>query len=554
MATNGLIDQGYSTATNQVFRGNWDLDGYGRPDQPSNPDGVGVETVESPVDSQVLVDPRGTRLSDQGHPAFPKPERPKRHWGRWILLGAIVIGIIGAGVYFGGPFVREALETVSTDDAFVTAHVSNISPRIEDVVTEVLVDQNDRVEAGTLLVRLDRQPFEIALGQAEAALQEARSQLSLARAQVNAQLAQARGSFFRRKNEQEQLRRTATTLKAQVATLRARESSLHLAEVDQRRIDNLVKRGSATQAELDTRNNTLDVAREEVKEAWAAIQETRAALGLAPDTKDPLKLPKDLEEQQSRIQSAVSDISSALAQIGIPFDAHEMKEGEAFEQLLRLDSSEGLSEAFNKAVERAPAVQVALASVVRAERDVDDAKRRLGYTEIRSEIAGYVQDRSVHPGNRVSPGQTLITIRPSYVWITANYKETQLQHLRIGLPVDLHVDAYPKKVFRGRVAGFSPGTGLSESLLPPENATGNYVKVTQRLPVRIELAEPNPDDTPLFVGLSVVPHVRIKETPTGPGAGGRLHASGRLARPDVGQGPTGVLPGNLDGPERPSKP
>ena len=112
------------------------------------------------------------------------------------------------------------------------------------------------------------------------------------------------------------------------------------------------------------------------------------------------------------------------------------------------------------------------------------------------------------------------------------------------MPVDLYVDAYPGRVFKGRVAGFSPGTGLSESLLPPENATGNYVKVTQRLPVRIELAEPNPDDTPLFVGLSVVPHVRIMDQPSGPGAGQRLHTFGRLRPPDKGAGPAGSQPGS----------
>ncbi len=112
------------------------------------------------------------------------------------------------------------------------------------------------------------------------------------------------------------------------------------------------------------------------------------------------------------------------------------------------------------------------------------------------------------------------------------------------MPVDIYVDAYPHRVFPGRVAGFSPGTGLSESLLPPENATGNYVKVTQRLPVRIELTMPNPDETPLFAGLSVVPHIRIKDQPTGPGAGGRLHVYGRLRPPDVGEGPTGSRPAN----------
>ena len=101
----------------------------------------------------------------------------------------------------------------------------------------------------------------------------------------------------------------------------------------------------------------------------------------------------------------------------------------------------------------------------------------------------------------------------------------------------------PERVFKGRVAGFSPGTGLSESLLPPENATGNYVKVTQRLPVRIELVEPNPAETPLFVGLSVVPYVQIKEKPTGPEAGERLHDDGPASTPDIGGGPAGPQPG-----------
>ena len=150
------------------------------------------------------------------------------------------------------------------------------------------------------------------------------------------------------------------------------------------------------------------------------------------------------------------------------------------------------------------------------------------------------------PGNRVEPGQTLVSIRPTYVWVDANYKETQIHHIRIGMPVDLHVDAYPARGFPGRVAGFSPGTGLSQSLLPPENATGNYVKVTQRLPVRIELTEPNPDDTPLFAGLSVVPHVRIKEQPTGPGAGERLHTYGKLRPADAGKGPAGSQPQNQE--------
>jgi membrane fusion protein, multidrug efflux system len=213
--------------------------------------------------------------------------------------------------------------------------------------------------------------------------------------------------------------------------------------------------------------------------------------------------------------------------------------------------TESPGEGLDNLVEAAPAVKVANAAVARAEKQLDDTQLRLRWTAVRSEIAGYVQDRRTNPGSRVQPGQTLLSIRPTYVWIDANYKETQIHHLRIGMRVDLYVDAYPHRVFKGRVAGFSPGTRLSESLLPPENATGNYVKVTQRLPVRIELTESNPDDTPLFAGLSVVPHVRIEEQPTGPGAGQRLHTFGRLRAPDVGGGPAASQPRNRADARRP---
>ena len=541
----------YSTSTDHVFREDRDPSEFpgGRvapPEQAGDDkkDRKDRGPVDRPMDSQVLADPRGTRLAEQGHPAFPEAEKKPKHWARRIAIVAVIAAIVAAALYWGIPAVTWALKTASTDDAFVSGHTTNVSPRIEGLVTEVMVERNDRVEPGTVLARLDREPFEIALAQSESALVEARANLDLSRAQVKSQLGMARGAFFRRRNQQEQLRRQIKSLEAQVATLHSQESSQKLAALDQKRLENLAKRGSATQSELDQRNNTLDVANQRVNEAWTAIQETRAALGLQPNFDNPLDVPKDLVEQQSGIQSAVSDISSSLAQIGIPFDAHDLKPGEAFEQIIHLDSSQGLDNAFGRVVEQAPAVKVARATVTRSERDVDNARLRLSWTEIKSEVAGYVQDRSANPGNRVEPGQTLVSIRPDYVWIDANFKETQLHNIKIGMPVDLYVDAYPKRVFKGRVAGFNPGTGLSESLLPPENATGNYIKVTQRLPVRIELVEPNPRDTPLFIGLSVVPYVKFKEKPTGPDAGGRLHPDDYRQHPDVGGGPAGNRPGN----------
>ena len=122
----------------------------------------------------------------------------------------------------------------------------------------------------------------------------------------------------------------------------------------------------------------------------------------------------------------------------------------------------------------------------------------------------------------MSIGQRLLSIRSATdVWVNANFKETQLKELVIGQPVDLYVDAYPGKVFHGRVRGFGTGTGAATSLLPVENATGNFVKIVQRLPVRIEILEDQSLEMPLFVGLSVVPYVRVYQTPTGPDAGMR---------------------------------
>ena len=156
------------------------------------------------------------------------------------------------------------------------------------------------------------------------------------------------------------------------------------------------------------------------------------------------------------------------------------------------------------------------AAVKKAERDLG---QRQAQPELDRDPLGGRRLRPGSIGQPRQPGRAGHRPRssrsgPDYVWVDANYKETQLHHIKIGMPVDLYVDAYPGQGVQGAGLGLQlPGTGLSESLLPPENATGNYIKVTQRLPVRIELVEPNPPETPLFIGLSVVPYVKHQEQP-----------------------------------------
>ncbi len=193
-------------------------------------------------------------------------------------------------------------------------------------------------------------------------------------------------------------------------------------------------------------------------------------------------------------------------------------------------------------------IKQAEAKLLEAQSDLDQANLNLRYCDIVSEIDGVVTRRNVNPGNNVSVGQSLMAVRSlSEIWIDANFKETQLADLRIGQRVLCEVDMYGgRREFEGRITGFTMGTGQTLALLPPQNATGNFVKIVQRLPVRIELTNYDPDQDPLFVGLSVVPYVYFKERPTGPHAGDVLQPPYPLP-----QGPTVPNSGEVVSPSVP---
>jgi len=159
--------------------------------------------------------------------------------------------------------------------------------------------------------------------------------------------------------------------------------------------------------------------------------------------------------------------------------------------------------------------------------NLEETELHLRYCTIVAEIDGVVTRRDVNPGNYVQVGESLMAIRSlSDIWVDANFKETQLSDLRIGQHVHLEVDMYGgKRKFDGRISGFTFGTGSTLALLPAQNATGNFVKVVQRLPVRIDILNYNPEKSPLFVGLSVTPTVDTRSAPSGPNAGEFLQQS-----------------------------
>lgn len=495
---------------------------------------------------------------------MPEDGRAKRsrQRKRWIILSLVVVGL-ALGLIFGVPEAIYAWNHVSTDDATVNSHVTYISSRVAGLAREVLVDDNQYVEAGTPMIRIDRVPYQLAveqhaaelarakLGVAQevAALDLANAQLDRVRSEVRSKIADLRGAWYLVSTVGDFVKYATALLQANVANLRQQQANLLLAQQEYDRVKKLGPQ-SVSEEEIEQRSSALLVAQAQVASSQATVDETRALLGLPPNPQDPGSVPADVGQTFNGMQYAASSVLGALAQLGLNFQSissPKLMEMKQHFSALSVDWVVENSPAVKAAKAQVASAQAALGGahfdrshpesqpeIVEAQKGLEQAELQLSYTDIRAPLSGYVSRRNVNPGALVSVAQPLLTIRPlSDVWIDANFKETQLAELRIGQKVDIYVDAYSGKVFHGRVGGFSPGTGAVMSLLPPENATGNFVKVVQRLPVRIELTEPNPADTPLFAGLSVVPEVEIRSQPEGPDAGRRI-----LSPAPVGAGGT----------------
>src|SRR5207302_1308773 len=229
----------------------------------------------------------------------------------------------------------------------------------------------------------------------------------------------------------------------------------------------------------------------------------------------------NLDQTLSSVREALGNLMEAAAQLGVDFSSWDLTPKQVVEEFYRRDPGGDINKIYAEIAKTAPGLKQAEAKLMQAQRDLDDAKLNLRYCTIVAEIDGVVTRRNVNPGNNVQVGQSLMAIRSLRdIWIDANFKETQLRNLRIGQHVDLEADMYGgKRKFDGRISGFTMGTGSTLALLPPQNATGNFVKVVQRLPVRIDVMNYDPDKLPLFVGLSVTPSVDLWSKPTGPNAG-----------------------------------
>lgn len=409
---------------------------------------------------------------------------------RIIIIGLILIGVVVA-IYFY--WRSQAFE--STDNAFIDGDIAQVSARVPGQVIRVHVQENQHVNKGDLLVELDPADYQARLEEAKAKLGDilarqggAESNLALASGVTGAVLLQAQAAL---EGARDQLEVLKARLQQDDANIRAAQAGAQQAEARRTAAE-----AEAGRAEADlTRYRALfqkdEISRQMLDRAQTEARATAANWEAAKQ----LVAAAEAQLAQARAARASTEAGLRIAEKQVAQAEARLKEAQAGPQQVRARESD---------------VRSLRAQVDQQKAAVEQAQLNLSYTRIVAPDSGYVTRKSVQPGNFVQVGQALLALVSDRTWVVANFKETQLEHMRPGQPVDVRIDAYPDQRLHGRVESIQAGSGARFSLLPPENASGNYVKVVQRVPVKIVFDQAPPAGLKLGPGMSVVPRVRVQ--------------------------------------------
>ncbi len=392
------------------------------------------------------------------------PTKAKGGRGRQVIA---LVAIVGA-VALGARYVQESRLVEETDDAQIDGDLATVSPRISGTITKVLVVENQTVKAGDPLAELDTADLDVALLQAKANLAQAEAQLKaedpgIAMTETsNGVLIATSGSDVA--GAVAELAGAQADRQRFIAQLALAEANLKLAKTEVERSQKLAESGASSGADLDQKSATydaavasVDVAKQGVKAAEEKIAESRARIGAAASRQSEAKenAPRQVEVKRAMVEVRKANVAVAKAQVA-------------------------------------------------------QAELNLKYAKIVAPVSGIVGKKSITVGDRVQPGEALMAItQVDDLYVTANYRETQLRDLKVGQHGKVHVDALGLD-FEAHVESLPGATGARYSLLPPENATGNYVKVVQRLPVRLRLEPGQAGLDRLRVGMSVEPEVKVR--------------------------------------------
>jgi membrane fusion protein, multidrug efflux system len=402
--------------------------------------------------------------SEQSRPTEERPEvPPQRSRRRFVIIGVVAVLVVGALLFWWHSTYYE-----DTDDASVDGHLVQISARIAGHVAKVNVEQNQYVDAGALLVEIDPSDYQTAVNQAEANLEAAVANYEASR--VNVPVINI--------NTGSNLNTASADVQSATAGVAQAEKQLQAAQA---RVTQA--QANSTKAKLDLQRYTPLVQ----KDIISKQQYDAAVAAAAADEAGVAEAEANLVASQDAVRIAHDRVTQAQS---------SLKYAQTGPQQV--------------AIQKAKADQAA-GQVDQAKAALAQARLNLSYCEIHAPVAGIITTKSVEVGQNIGQGQALMTlVSLDDVWITANFKETQLEHMRVGQAVTIHVDAFGRD-YDGKVTQIGGATGSMLSLFPPENATGNYVKVVQRIPVRIDLTKPDEDkDHMLRPGMSVEPKVRVK--------------------------------------------
>ncbi|QSQ11022.1 HlyD family secretion protein [Myxococcus landrumensis] len=395
-------------------------------------------------------DPSKTAPSLVKEPAAPRSRAKK------VLPALLALAVVGGGVRW---LVSRGHE--STDDAQVEGRIANVSPRISGQVAKVLVNDNQRVKAGEVLVELDATDLEAKLEVARADVQSAEAQASNAQAQLSltevnagATLRQARGGVVQASSG---ISSSKAALNQAQADVVAAEARFKLADADLVRVKTLKAEGAVTQADLDARESAYDQSKAALDVARAKLASTEAGVQGSSG---------GLETAQGRLAAAeTGPVQVTAAQAAVKLSNAKLKQAQAALHLAELAVS---------------------------------------YTKVRAPVDGVVSRRTVELGQMVGPERPLMAVVPQDdVWVVANFKEDQVGEMKEGQPVEVTVDAFNGHAFKGHVDSLAGASGARFALLPPDNASGNFVKVVQRIPVLIRF-DGGPQGLALKPGMSAI--------------------------------------------------
>jgi membrane fusion protein (multidrug efflux system) len=419
------------------------------------------------ISGTVQIKQNGDKQGQQDSHRSDDEAQPEKKSGRkFVIIAVVILLLIGAGIFYW-----RSTYTEDTDDAQVDGDLYQVSSRVTGQVIKVYIDDNQQVQEGQAIAEIDPKDYRVALQQAEANLAssqaaaiQANAGVPITNVNVNTTVSTSNSDVQAGTAAVEQARKQAQAAEARVAAAKATAVK---SQLDVQRYTPLVQKDVISKQQFDAAVATDASNQAAVLEAEATVIAQQAAVTQA------------LQKLAQSRYTAAQSIRTAPDQVRV--------------QQARANS--------------------ALADVKQAQAKVDQAVLNLSYTHITAPTSGIVNKKNVQVGANLSIGQDLLTIIPlTNLWVTANFKETQLARMRPGQDVTLKVDALGGRKFHGKVTQIGGATGSRLSLFPPENATGNYVKVVQRIPVRIDFTNLQQEngDYALRPGLSVTPEIGVK--------------------------------------------